>query len=193
MTCVHCNHEISDEAAFCQFCGAAQHVTASSAGRRFLRRSLVDRQIAGVCGGIAGYLDTDPVFVRVAWVILTIIPGAIFLGVLAYLVAWLIIPDAELGAEAQLAATAGGSWRSKRLHRSTTDTKIGGVCGGIAEYFGVDSTAIRLLWVVLSIFPGAIVCGVLTYIVAWFIVPTAAAGTVQPPAEPAPAPAAGAE
>lgn len=190
MACAHCNRDIAEDAAFCQFCGTAQRSTDSAP--KFLRRSLVDRQIAGVCGGIAHYFDTDPVFVRVAWVILSIVPGAIFLGLLAYLVAWLIIPEAAAESEAQLAPTEGGTWRTKRLHRSVADSKIGGVCGGIAEYFQVDSTAIRLLWVVLSIFPGAIVCGVLTYVVAWFIMPVAQLET-PPPAEPTPAPAIGPE
>ena len=152
-----------------------------------------NRQLGGVCGGIAAYFDTDPVFVRAAWVILTIIPGAIFLGVLAYLGAWLIIPEAQPGSEAPVAESPGGSWRTKRLYRSKTDTRIGGVCGGIAEYFAVDSTAVRLVWVVLSIFPGAVVCGLLTYVAAWFIVPAAPVVATPAPAEQTPAPAGGAE
>ena len=191
MACTRCSRDISEDAAFCQFCGAAQHAPPAPgpAERRRLRRSKVDRQIAGVCGGIARYFDTDPVFVRVAWVILTIIPGAIFLGVLAYLVSWMIIPEAEIGTETAVDAEPGGAWRTKLLHRSERDAKLGGVCGGIAEYFEVDSTAVRLLWVVLSIFPGAVVCGILTYAVAWFIMP--AARVTVPPAQPEPAPAGG--
>jgi len=182
MTCIRCQESIPDEAAYCQFCGARQSHENSQSSMRYLRRSHVDRQVAGVCGGIARYLDVDPVFVRLAWVILTIIPGAIFLGVLAYLVAWLIIPEAETGAEVATAEDPTGSWRSKRLQRSTSDSKIAGVCGGIAEYFSVDSTAVRVLWVVLSIFPGAVICGVIAYVVAWIIVPLAPVPTQ--PAEP---------
>ena len=184
MACVLCGRETAADAAFCQHCGADQRAGAGSAtGKRFLRRSLVDRQIAGVCGGIARYFDIDPVFVRVAWVVLTIVPGAIFLGVLAYLFAWLIIPEAELESESTTTgAAADSSWRSRRLHRSATDAKIAGVCGGIAEYFSVDPTAIRVLWVVLSIFPGAIICGVIAYLVAWFIMPTGPALVTTPPA-----------
>ena len=72
--------------------------------------------------------------------------------------------------------------RSRRLHRSATDAKIAGGCGGIAEYFSVDPTAIRVLWVVLSIFPGAIICGVIAYLGAWFIMPTGPALVTTPPA-----------
>lgn len=195
MACMNCSRQIPEDAAFCQFCGVDQRGSASGAAprKRYLRRSQVDRQLGGVCGGIASYFDTDPVFVRAAWVILTIIPGAIFLGVLAYLGAWIIIPEAQPGSEAPLAESPVGSWRAKRLYRSRTDSRIGGVCGGIAEYFTVDSTAIRLLWVVLSIFPGAIICGLLTYAVAWFIVPTQPVALSSPPAEPTPAPAGSAD
>ena len=195
MDCVRCNREIPEDAAFCQFCGVDQRGPASTDAptKRYLRRSQVERQVGGVCGGIASYFGTDPVFVRVAWVILTIIPGAIFLGVLAYLGAWLIIPEAHPGSEAPVAEAPGRSWRAKRLYRSMKDSRIGGVCGGIAEYFAVDSTAIRLLWVALSIFPGAIICGLLTYVAAWFIVPSAPVVTTSPPAEPTPAPAGSAE
>jgi phage shock protein C len=126
---VRCNREIPENAAFCQFCGVDQWGPASTdaSAKRYLRRSQVERQVGGVCRGIAGYFDTDPVFVRVAWVILTIIPGAIFLGVLAYLRAWLIIPEAQPGSEAPAAEEPCRSWRAKRLYRSMTDSRIGGV------------------------------------------------------------------
>ena len=45
------------------------------------------------------------------------------------------------------------------------------MCGGLAEYFKVDSTVVRLLWAMLTIFPGAIVLGIVAYLVAWFIMP----------------------
>lgn len=189
MACVQCGREIADGAAYCQYCGADQRVAAAgTTGTRHLRRSRVDRQIAGVCGGIARYFDIDPVFVRLAWVVLSIVLGAIFLGVLAYLIAWLIVPEADPGSEP--IAAGGGGTAKRRLHRSATDVKIGGVCGGLAEYFEVDPTAMRLLWVILSIFPGLIICGILAYLVAWFILPAAPASATPPPA---PAPATGAD
>ena len=184
MACVRCGHEIGADAAYCQHCGADQRAGAGSpTDTRVLQRSRVDRQIAGVCGGIARYFDIDPVFVRVGWVVFSIVPGAIFLGVLAYLVAWLIIPEAGLGSEsASTGSASDSSWRGRRLHRSGTDAKIAGVCGGIAEYFSVDPTAVRVLWVVLTIFPGAIICGVIAYLVAWFVMPTSQALATTPPA-----------
>ena len=59
---------------------------------RQLARSSSDRKIAGVCGGLAQYFDVDPTLVRLIVVGLTIYPGVIFLGLLAYLIAWVIIP-----------------------------------------------------------------------------------------------------
>lgn len=59
---------------------------------RRLRRSRRDRMVGGVCGGIARYLDVDPVLLRIAAVALALSGG---LGVLAYLVAWIAISDAS--------------------------------------------------------------------------------------------------
>lgn len=56
----------------------------------------------------------------------------------------------------------------KRLYRSKVNRKLAGVCGGIAEYFNVDPTIIRLVFVVLAICAG---CGLLAYLLAWIIVP----------------------
>ena len=56
----------------------------------------------------------------------------------------------------------------KKLYRSRTDKKIAGICGGIAEYFDVDSTLVRLAWVLFCLLGGS---GVLAYIIALFIVP----------------------
>jgi phage shock protein C len=58
----------------------------------------------------------------------------------------------------------------KRLYRSKKERMIAGVCGGIAEYFDMDPTLIRLLWVLITIFTG-FAAGVLAYIIAWIIVP----------------------
>ena len=56
----------------------------------------------------------------------------------------------------------------KKLYRSRKDSKIAGVCGGIAEYFNVDPTIIRLLAVLTIFFGGG---GVVAYIIAWLIIP----------------------
>lgn len=50
-----------------------------------------DKRIAGVCGGIGEYFEVDPTIVRLAWIVLTVVTG-IIPGILAYLVAAMVIP-----------------------------------------------------------------------------------------------------
>lgn len=57
---------------------------------------------------------------------------------------------------------------SRRLYRSNRDRILGGVAGGLAEYFDVDSTLVRLAWVIIGLAGGF---GVLAYIIAWIIMP----------------------
>ena len=136
---------------------------------RRLVRSRNEGKIAGVCAGLADYLEVDVILVRAAWVVFSIVPGAIIGGVLAYIAAWLIIPVGS--GEASTA-------RVNRLTRSVTEKKIAGICGGLAEYFDVDATAVRLAWVISSILFCAIVGGVIAYLVAWLIIPKPAVNVV---------------
>ena len=57
---------------------------------------------------------------------------------------------------------------TKKLHRSITDRMIGGVCGGLAEYFNIDPTLMRLLFVLGLVFVGGTFWA---YIIMWIIVP----------------------
>ena len=56
----------------------------------------------------------------------------------------------------------------KRLYKSSTDKKVCGVCGGIANYFDVDPTVIRLIWVIFTHAGGS---GLIAYIIAAIIMP----------------------
>ncbi len=56
----------------------------------------------------------------------------------------------------------------KRLYRSRKDRKIAGVCGGIAEYFEIDSTLVRVLWAIGIVLP---VCAILAYLIAMIVMP----------------------
>jgi phage shock protein C len=58
----------------------------------------------------------------------------------------------------------------KRLYRSKTDKMIGGVCGGIGETYGIDPTILRLAWVFIGLLT-VIMPAVITYVVAWIIIP----------------------
>ena len=126
--------------------------------------------IAGVCAGMADYFGVDIVLMRLIWVLLTI-AGAIIGGVILYVAAWVIMPE---GDDLPVPATD-----ERRLRRSTSDWQIAGVCGGLAEYIQVDATAVRLVWVVLSIFCGAVIGGVIVYLLAWVIIPTASSSTTS--------------
>ena len=58
----------------------------------------------------------------------------------------------------------------KRLYKSSTDKKLDGVCAGIAEYFNIDPTLVRLGYAAVTIF-SALILGIVAYIVASMIIP----------------------
>lgn len=68
--------------------------------------------LGGVCGGIAEYFDVDPALVRIAWVLVSLAGGA---GVLGYLIALVVVPEAPADAAPSRAAGAGGASGSKRV------------------------------------------------------------------------------
>lgn len=60
---------------------------------------------------------------------------------------------------------------TKRMYRSNSDRVLAGVCGGLGEYFAIDSVIIRLLWTFITVFTG-FAPGIVVYIFAAFIMPT---------------------
>lgn len=56
----------------------------------------------------------------------------------------------------------------KRLYKSSRDVKLAGICGGVAEYFNIDPTIVRLLWVAFTIAGG---CGIIGYIICMIVLP----------------------
>ena len=170
MICPRCQKEIAEGSNFCYLCGermahAAPPAAASaSRGPRRLVRNMTDRKLGGVCAGLAEYLEMDVSLVRVLAAVSVIFYG---LGVVAYLVAWIVIPEGD--------PIPGLPPRppSRRLHRSVTDRRVGGVCGGIAEFLEADPSIIRIIWLVALCFG----VGGLAYLLLWFILP---AGDEQP-------------
>ena len=71
-----------------------------------LYRSSSNKMIAGVCGGIAEYLKVDPTAVRVAWILLSVLP--FIPGIILYVIAWMVIPKHPAG-DQKVAAPAGSS------------------------------------------------------------------------------------
>jgi phage shock protein C len=57
---------------------------------------------------------------------------------------------------------------TRKLYRSKTDRVLAGVCGGLAQYFNVDATLIRVLFVLLAVLGGS---GLVLYVAMWIIVP----------------------
>lgn len=106
MYCTKCGAHLDDSARFCTSCGQAaggQHVhydpshatpePAPGAPRRKLRRDMSRKRIAGVCAGFAEYFDTDITWLRVIWVLLSVLPP--HLGVIAYIVSWAVLPRSD--------------------------------------------------------------------------------------------------
>lgn len=57
---------------------------------------------------------------------------------------------------------------AKKAYRSKRDCKIAGVCGGLAEYFNIDSTLLRIAMILLALYGGV---GLILYVIAWLLIP----------------------
>ncbi len=66
-------------------------------------------------------------------------------------------------------SSKGATEEYKRLYRSGKNKFIGGVCGGVAEYFKIDPTLVRIIWVIIVFFPPGL--GIILYILFWIFVP----------------------
>jgi phage shock protein C len=93
MYCNACGKGIAEDARFCTYCGT---VVGTVPRPKQLIRSRSDRKIAGVCAGFAHYLDLDIALVRILWVFITFMSG-ICPGVIAYILAWIIVPQEPEG------------------------------------------------------------------------------------------------
>ena len=87
MYCNYCGKVIQDDANVCAYCGT--RVGAVLARKRLIRPR-AGRKIAGVCAGVAEYFDLDITLVRVLWLIASFMTG---IGLLAYPVAWIVMPE----------------------------------------------------------------------------------------------------
>ncbi len=94
-----------------------------------LYRNANDKIIAGVCSGLAHYFKIDPVWVRIVFVVLF---SVLFW---VYLVLWIVLKPKALETNV-----------GRRLYRNPNDRFLGGVCGGIAAYFRIDTWIPRLLF-----------------------------------------------
>jgi len=220
-----------------------------------LYRSQTNKVFAGVCGGLAEYLNVDTIVVRLVWVLLTLLGGS---GIILYILAIFIIPEKMITASdppsppvksdftagrivgflfvivgvillldnleifsfcrfwdmswefvfpgilvlagiyllmkhSKLLATSSQpasttekehssenqtpppassteqSTNPKVFRRSLTDKKVFGICGGAGEYFGIDSTILRIAYAIFTVF--SVGTGIILYFLMYLIVP----------------------
>jgi phage shock protein C len=92
MYCNACGKAISEDARFCAHCGTVLGYLPTP---KKLMRTRCDRKVAGVCAGVAHYLDLDAVLVRLVWALITLVSG-FFPGIVVYVLGWIIIPEEPL-------------------------------------------------------------------------------------------------
>ena len=126
-----------------------------------LHRLQGDRKIAGVCAGLGEHFEMDPLIFRLFFLFSVFFGG---LGVLAYVIMWILVPLEE--------GAAAGQGAPRRLYLSRDDRKLAGVCGGLGEYFTLDPVFFRIGFVLLAFCAGA---GIFLYVVLWLLVPRAPA------------------
>jgi phage shock protein PspC (stress-responsive transcriptional regulator) len=236
-----------------------QSTSEETTEKKRIYRSKSNRMIGGVCGGVSQYINVDPTIVRVIWAFAVLWGGV---GLLAYILCWIIVPE-NPGEEAAVktdgkknsgliwgivllavgclflvrefdwydfrplhfrwhlmrewpgyygfdlllpiliisvgviyliyalkkgksqseneAKPAGGKTMDKKLTRSVKDRMIGGVCGGVAEYFSIDPSIVRVLWAILTLAGGGLL-GILAYVVMLIVVPEESAVETPGPA-----------
>src|SRR6187455_620875 len=114
--------------------------------------------LGGVCSGMAIYFNVDPIWIRLLFALTAFAYG---ITILVYIVMWIVVPGSSDLEEPDTV---------KKMFRDPEHKVIGGVSGGIAAYFGIDLVAVRLLFVVFTIFFGI---GFIIYIVLWIALPEA--------------------
>ena len=94
MFCTKCGVEVDDNVNYCSHCGTATGNAPQPTlePTRRLMRSRYEGKVAGVCAGVAHYLDVDVTLVRLVWLVVTFMPPSV--GLIAYIIAWIVIPEA---------------------------------------------------------------------------------------------------
>lgn len=94
MYCTRCGSELTEREIYCSQCGEATERAGARETPRRLMRSLADKKIAGVCSGMAKYMNVDVTIIRLIWITLIFVPPSV--GVIAYIVAWIVMPVERL-------------------------------------------------------------------------------------------------
>lgn len=93
-----------------------------------LYRSRKEKMIGGVCGGLAGYFDIDPVIVRILFVVAVFMGGS---GILAYIVCWIIMPEEPIAAAATAAAPSAAPEQTPSAPPAQESNHKGGMTAGV--------------------------------------------------------------
>ena len=162
---------------------AAAAATAAPGETKRLYRDMANRKISGVAAGIAQYFAVNPLWIRLGLVFGVIFSPAVniwsrhnlrvdFGGwlVLGYVILWILLPkryDAPAHPEALLST---GPLAGRRLFRDTGTGKVAGVAAGLAAYFNIDVTLVRVI-LLAGLFAGGFTF--LLYIILWIVLPEA--------------------
>ncbi|HEY3402757.1 MAG TPA: PspC domain-containing protein [Ohtaekwangia sp.] len=125
---------------------------------RQLMRDQQRKILGGVCTGIANYFNIDAVWVRLLFAVLAFAYG---ITVIVYVVMWIVVPGSYTLEEPQV---------DKKMFRDPERKVLGGVCGGVASFLGIDIVIVRVLFIVFTVTAGV---GLLVYIVLWIALPEA--------------------
>ena len=135
--------------------------------QRRLTRTSNRRIFAGVCSGLARFTGINRWVFRIVATMAILGSGGVFL--LFYFLSAFVIPQDTL-------PEAMPDVDSEALRRSRTNRMLGGVCGGLGGYLGIDPTIVRVLWMLASL--GSMGLGVVLYLVLTFIIPKARMSTI---------------
>lgn len=93
MFCTQCGKQLPGSVNFCSQCGqeTPESIGRRAQARKKLYRSRYDHKIAGICGGLADYMNSDPTLIRVLAVASFLFSGGLTL--LLYLIAWIIVEE----------------------------------------------------------------------------------------------------
>jgi phage shock protein PspC (stress-responsive transcriptional regulator) len=154
-------------------------------GPKRLYRDMANRKVAGVAAGIAQYFAVNPLWIRLGFVFATLFSPAIRIWTdshndgrlsvggwfaIAYIVLWIVLPKRYDAPAPNEALVNSGPLAGRRLFRDTGTGKVAGVAAGLAAYFNIDVTLVRVL-LLAGLFAGGFTF--LVYIILWIFLPEA--------------------
>jgi len=142
----------------------AQNNSSSASGSKTqpkpqqLQRDQKRKIVGGVCSGLGIYFNVDPLWIRLLFALLAFAYG---ITLLVYVIMWAVVPGSYDLEEPEI---------GKKMFRDGERKVIGGVSGGVAAFFAIDIIAVRLLFIIFTIFFGV---GFIVYVVLWIALPEA--------------------